>query len=228
MVFGIIFIMYVWYRARKILNKLVEFTTLNEHLPALIDLSKDTSIAKYATHLIYLTSARKVREIESRIIYSIFSRNPKRADIYWLIHIERANEPYTMEYRVDELVNDKVIRIDFKIGFRVLPRINLLFRKVVEEMVADKELDITSRYPSLHKYNLAADFRFVLLERFLSVENEFSLKNNIILNAYFFIRRFSQPDTKAYGLDTSDITIENIPVVVSPVSEIKLKRIRST
>lgn len=221
---GIISTMFIWYRARKILNKLVEFVPIIEHLPALVDLSKDQSISKYSTHLIYLTSANHPRQIERRIIYSIFSRNPKRADIYWLIHIDRTNEPYTMEYTVDEMVNDKIIRIDFKLGFRVEPRINLLFRKVVEEMVANKELDITSRYDSLSKYNLAADFRFVILERFLSVENEFSVKEGFVLNTYFMLRNLAQTDAKAYGLDTSDISIEKIPLVISPPANIKLKR----
>jgi len=221
---GIILTMYVWYRARKILNKLVEFVPIIEHLPALVDLSKDQTIAKYATHLIYLTSADNPRQIERRTIYSIFSRNPKRADIYWLIHIDRTNEPYTMEYTVDEMVNDKIIRIDFRLGFRVEPRVNLLFRKVVEEMVANKELDITSRYESLSKYNLAADFRFVILERFLSVENEFSVKDSFILNSYFMLRNLAQSDSKAFGLDTSDISIEKIPLVISPATSVKLKR----
>lgn len=223
-VFGIILTMYTWYRARKILNKLVEFLPLSEHLPALVDLSNDKTISKYATHLIYLTSADNPRHIERRNIYSIFSRNPKRADIYWLIHVDRTNEPYTMEYTVDEMVNDKVIRIDFKLGFRVQPRVNVLFRKVVEELVANKELDITSRYESLSKYNLAADFRFVILERFLSVENEFSIKDGFILKCYFFFKNFGQSDSKAFGLDTSDVTIEKIPLIISPVSEIRLKR----
>lgn len=221
---GIILTMYIWYRARKILNKLVEFVPIIEHLPQLVDLSKDQSISKYATHLIYLTSANHPRQIEKRIIYSIFSRNPKRADIYWLIHIDRTNEPFTMEYTVDEMVNDKIIRIDFKLGFRVEPRINLLFRKVVEEMVAGKELDITSRYESLSKYNLAADFRFVILERFLSVENEFALKDGFVLNTYFMLRNLAQTDAKAFGLDTSDISIEKIPLVISPAANVKLKR----
>jgi KUP system potassium uptake protein len=221
---GIITTMYIWYRARKILNKLVEFVPIIEHLPQLVDLSKDTTVSKYATHLIYLTSANHPRQIERRIIYSIFSRNPKRADIYWLVHIDRTNEPYTMEYTVDEMVNDKIIRIDFRLGFRVEPRINLLFRKVVEEMVANKELDITSRYESLSKYNLAADFRFVILERFLSVENEFALKDGFVLNTYFMLRNLAQSDAKAYGLDTSDISIEKIPLVISPASNVKLVR----
>ena len=221
---GIITTMYIWYRARKILNKLVEFVPIIEHLPQLVDLSKDTSVSKYATHLIYLTSANNPRQIERRIIYSIFSRNPKRADIYWLVHIDRTNEPYTMEYTVDEMVNDKIIRVDFRLGFRVEPRVNLLFRKVVEELVASKELDITSRYESLSKYNLAADFRFVILERFLSVENEFALKDSFVLNTYFMLRNLAQTDAKAFGLDTSDISIEKIPLVISPASSIKLTR----
>lgn len=221
---GIITTMYVWYRARKILNKLVEFVPIIDHLPALVDLSNDQTISKYATHLIYLTSANNPRQLEKRTIYSIFSRNPKRADIYWLIHIDRTNEPYTMEYTIDEMVNDKIIRIDFFLGFRVEPRINVLFRKVVEEMVARKELDITSRYESLSKYNLAADFRFVILERFLSVENEFSIKDGFVLNTYFLLRNLAQTDTKAFGLDTSDIMIEKIPLVISPAANIRLKR----
>lgn len=221
---GIITTMYIWYRARKILNKMVEFVPIIEHLPQLVDLSNDQSISKYATHLIYLTSADHPRQIEKRIIYSIFSRNPKRADIYWLIHIDRTNEPYTMEYTVDEMVNDKIIRIDFRLGFRVEPRVNLLFRKVVEELVTSKELDITSRYESLSKYNLAADFRFVILERFLSVENEFALKDGFVLNTYFLLRNLAQSDAKAFGLDTSDISIEKIPLVISPAANVKLKR----
>jgi len=157
-------------------------------------------------------------------MYSIFSRNPKRADIYWFVHIDRTDEPYTMEYTVEELVNDKVIRIDFKLGFRIQPRVNVFFRKVVEELVASRELDITSRYESLGRYKLQADFKFVILETFLSVENEFALKEGLILNTYFFIKQLAQPDTRAFGLDTSDVVIEKIPIVISPATNIQLKR----
>ncbi len=224
-VFGIIFTMFVWYRARKITNQFIDFVSLKEHLPTIVDLSKDNSIPKYATHLIYLTKADLRQDIEQRIIYSIIKRTPKRADIYWFIHIDRTDEPYTMEYTVEELVDDKVIRVEFRLGFRVQPRVNVLFRKVVEEMVSNKELHITSRYESLNKHNLSADFRFVILERFLSVENEFSIKNGFILNTYFAIKHFAQQDTKAFGLDTSDVMIEKIPLVISPVKNINLKRI---
>lgn len=222
--FGLIFTMYIWYRARKINNRFLNFVPLREHIPLLKDLSGDTTVSKFSSNLIYLTKANNFEEIEQKIIYSIFSRQPKRADIYWFVHIERTDDPYTMEYSVVEMEDDKVIRVEFRLGFRVQARINVLFRKVVEEMVKTKELNIVSRYPSLQKYNLASDFKFVILEKFLSYENEFDLRESFILRSYFFIKHFAQSETKAFGLDTSETRIEKIPMIINPVNNIPLKR----
>ncbi len=222
--FGLIFTMYVWYRARKITNRFLSFGNMKEYLPLLDDLSKDTSVTKFATHAMFLTKANNTFQIEERIIYSIFSRKPKRADIYWLVHVERTDEPYTMEYTVEELKKDKVIRVEFRLGFRVQPRINLMMRKVVKEMVANKELDMVSPYPSLGKHNLAADFVFVILETFLSTDNEFKFGDGFILNSYFFLKHLSLSDAKSFGLDTSETRTEKIPLVVNPFSKMDLKR----
>jgi KUP system potassium uptake protein len=224
--FGLIFTMYIWYKSRKINNRFLHFVNLREQIAVLKDLSADTTISKFSSNIIFLTKANNPEEIEQKIIYSIFSRQPKRADIYWFVHIERTDEPYTLEYSVRELEDDKVIRVEFRLGFRVQARVNVLFRKVVEAMVINKELNITSRYPSLKKYNLASDFRFVLLEKFLSYENEFSFKDSFILRSYFFIRHFAQSDIKAFGLDTSETYIEKMPLVINPVSNINLKRVQ--
>lgn len=223
--FGLIFTMYIWVKARKIMNRLIEFVNIKEYLPRLEALSNDNSISKFATHLIYLTKADSNKQMEQKIFYSIFNRQPKRADYYWFIHIDRTDEPYTMEYEVVELLKDKAIKINLRLGFRVQPRVNVLFRKVVEELSRNKEIDITSRYESLSKYNLVADFKFVILERFLSVENEFNLKDSFILKSYFFLKNMAPSDAKAFGLDTSDMVVEKIPLVVNPVSNICLKRI---
>jgi KUP system potassium uptake protein len=222
---GIIFTMYIWYRARKINNRFLSFVSIREEIPLLKDLSADHTVAKFSSNLIYMSKANNPAEIEQKIIYSIFSRQPKRADIYWFVHIERTNEPYTLEYSVDEMEDDKVIRVEFRLGFRVQARVNVLFRKVVEEMVANKELNITSRYPSLKKYHLASDFRFVILEKFLSFENEFSLRESFILRSYFFIKQLAQSEAKAFGLDTSETRVEKIPLVINPVTNIQMIRV---
>ncbi|HLY71629.1 MAG TPA: KUP/HAK/KT family potassium transporter [Puia sp.] len=222
--FGLIFTMYIWYNARKINNRFLNFVNLSEYIPLLEILSKDTSVPKFSSHLIYLTKANKHTQIEQKIIYSIFSHNPKRADVYWFVHIERTDEPYTMEYGVDELKDDKIIRIELRVGFRVQPRVGMMFRKVVDEMINNKELDLTTRFPSLKKHNVTDDFRFVILEKFLSYDNEFSVRDGFILNSYFAIKHFALSEDKAFGLDSSETLVEKLPLVVMPVSNIHLHR----
>lgn len=222
---GLIFTMYIWYRARKINNRFLNFVDLKEYIPMLQAMSADQGIPKFATHLIYLTKANSSKQIEQKIMHSILSRKPKRADVYWFVHIERTDEPYTMEYVVEELQEDKVIRLEFRIGFRIQPRVNVLFRKAVEEMIARGELDITSRYESLREYNLPADFQFVIFEKFLSYNNNFSLSEGFILNSYFAIKHMAQGDAKAFGLDTSETRVEKIPMIVNPLSSVRLKRV---
>lgn len=221
--FGLIGTMYVSYNARKITNRYLTFLPLKDILPQLDALSIDSTVPKYSSHLIYLTKANNHKHIEKRIVNSIFGNNPKKADLYWFVHIDRADEPYTMEYGVEEVMHGKVIRIDFRLGFRVQPRIGIMLRKVVEEMIQNKELDITSRYPSLNLEDLH-NFRFVILEKFLSYDNEFSVRDGIILNSYFTLNRLALSDKAAYGLDTSETIVEKIPLVVTPISNIHLKR----
>lgn len=221
----IIGVMFAWFQARKIRNRFVEFVKLKEYLPMLRDLSHDFSIPKYATHLIYLTSANERDEIEAKVMYSILQKQPKRADMYWFVHVDVRDEPFTMEYKVTELIKGNIIRIDFRLGFRVEPRINLMFRKVVEDMVKNFEVDITSRYESLGRKNVIGDFRFVVMEKFLSFENELPFYEKIILDIYFFFKGISLSEERAFGLDTSSVTIEKVPLVVNPVGEINLRRI---
>jgi KUP system potassium uptake protein len=221
----LISVMLVWYFARKIRNRYVEFVRLEDYLPILEDLSRDLTVPKYATHLVYLTSADNREEIESKIIYSIMQKQPKRADIYWFVHVDVVDEPYRMEYKVCEFIHDDVIRIDFRLGFRVAPKVNLMFRKVVEDLVKNKEVDITSRYKSLNKNNIIGDFRFIVIEKFLSYENELPFYEKLILDIYSFLKHLGLSEEKAFGLDTSSVTVETVPLIITPPKELNLKRV---
>jgi len=221
---GLVLVMFIWFRARKITNRYLQFVRLQDYIGALKDLSKDKDIPKYATHLVYLTKADNDSEIEKRIIDSILNTKPKRADIYWFIHIDRADYPYTMEYSVRELENDKVIKVNFKLGFRIQPKINLLFKKVMQEMSERKELDISSKYESLQKHDFHADITYVIIESSLSVENEFSVEDGFVLDTYFTLKRLAQSDQKAFGLDHADTITEIAPLIISPTTNLPLKR----
>ena len=221
--FGLITTMYVWYNARKITLRFLSFVNLKDYLPALENLIDDNSIPQYATHVVYLTKTQSHKQVEKRIIDSIFSSPVKKADVYWFINFHRADDPYTMEYDVEEILKDKVIRVDFHLGFRIQPRIGIMLKKVAEEMIRNKEIDISSHFSSIHAHGLK-DFKFIILERFLSYDNEFTARDGFILNTYFSILKFARSDSEAYGIDIDQAVFEKVPLVVAPISNIKLRR----
>lgn len=227
MIGGVMFIvMYVWYRARKIKNRYVEFVRMEHYIPKMQELSADRSIAKYATHLIYLTSADNPREIEHKIIYSILNKKPKRADIYWFVHVDTLDDPYTAEYKVEHIIPNDIIRIDFRLGFRIQPRINIMFKKVVEDLVVNNEVNIISRYESLASSNTVGDFQFMVMEKYLSPDNDLPFMEKIIMKLHFLIKQISLSEEKGFGLDLSNVTVEKFPLIVAPVTSVKLNRIQ--
>ncbi|MEO6869370.1 MAG: KUP/HAK/KT family potassium transporter [Ginsengibacter sp.] len=223
---GVLFsIMYVWFRARRIKNRYVEFVKLEDYLPTIQELSNDSTIPKYATHLVYLTSANNPNEIEHKIVYSILNRKPKRADIYWFVHVDTQDEPYTADYSVETIIPNEVIRVELRLGFRMEPRINIMFKKVVLDMVANKEVNITSRYESLQKNNVVGDFQFIVLEKFLSQDNELPIFEKLVMKVYFWIKNLSLSEERGFGLEQSNVTVEKFPLIVAPIRKLKLKRV---
>jgi len=220
--FGLV--MFIWFKSRKIKNRFLEFGDMKNLVRQLVELSEDQSVPKFASHLIFLTSANYPSQIETKFHYSIFSRKPKRADTYWFVHVDVIDEPYTSKYEVNVLVPNEVYRIDFRLGFRVEPRVNVFLRKVIEDMVARGEVDITSRYESLHKYHLPGDFRFVVLEKFLSYENDLPFFEKIVMDLYFLLKSVSLSEGKEFGLDTSVVTIEKIPLLLTAPRATKIER----
>lgn len=216
---GIFFmVMYASYFARKINIRYTKYVDLKEHSEKLVELSNDKEIPKIATHLVYLTKAENRNNIEERVICSIFDRKPKRADVYWFLHINRTNEPYTLDYEVFELMDDKVIKVVLNIGFRIQPKTELYFQQIIDDLIANEELNMHLRNNISSKYNSSIDFKFIIMEKYLSVDNEFKLKEALILKIYFLLKRLSQKEEKAFGLDRSDVSIESVPLVYQPTS----------
>lgn len=219
-------IMWTWYTARKIRNRYVKFIEIDDYFNIIKELSDDESVPKYASQLVYLTSANFDSEIESKIIYSILQKQPKRADVYWLVHVDVVDEPYKREYEVDFLVPNKLIRIDFKLGFRVEQQINLLFRKVVEDLVKNGEVDITSKYTSLNKHKIVGDFRFVVIEKVISRSHNLSLYERFIMDLYVQLKKISLSEERGFGLDLSFVTVEKVPLMLTAPDAVELFRVK--
>lgn len=216
-------LMFIWFRARKIKNRYREFEPIYPHLQRFTDLSADETVPKYCTHLVYLTSANLTSQVETKIIYSIFNKRPKRADVYWFLHVHYLDDPNTQEYDIEILVPEKVIRVEFRLGFRVQPRINLFLRAVMPKLVEQGMIDPNSRYPSLAKHHIRGDFRFVVIDRVLNPDVELPAAEELLMTGYDMLKKLSLSDEKAFGLDTSTVVVETVPLVVEHIKTPLLK-----
>lgn len=211
----IISIMLIWYKARSIKNRFIENIEIAKFEQCFKDLQSDEMIPKYASNLVYVTRSDKTFHIERKIIYSIFFKQPKRADHYWLIRVRVDDEPYTLEHKITDLIPDVITRVDFNVGFRVEPRINLYFRKVLAELIDAGKLDPVSHYPSLRRHQIPADFRYIVIDRVQTYDFDFPLPEQWIMDVYEYLRRLGISDIKQYGLDTSNVETEKIPLRLS-------------
>ncbi|NCA75589.1 MAG: potassium transporter Kup [Alphaproteobacteria bacterium] len=212
---GLLFlIMWVWYNGRKIKNSFIEFIKIDTFFDIIRDLSQDESVPKYATNLVFLTKANKTSDIESKIIYSILNKQPKRADTYWLLHVDILDDPHVLEYKVTQMIEGILIKVDFKIGFKVQPRINLFFRQVLEELSHNSEIDMVSHYKSLRKHHVTADFRFIVIDRIQNYDFDFPPREQFIMDLYAIFKKFGISEVRSLGLDTSNVMVETVPLYI--------------
>jgi KUP system potassium uptake protein len=219
-------IMLSWYNGRKITNRFLRFMPIEQYLDVIKDLRNDTSIPKTATNLVFLTKANRSSDIESKVILSILNKQPKRADHYWLIHVDIMDEPRALEYKVTHMLPGILTRVDFYLGFKVEPRINSMFKHVTNEMAKAGEIDLFSGYPSLRKHNVLTDFKFIVIDRLHASDLEFKVLEKVIISLYLFIAKFSLSDVKALGFDASTVFIEQMPL--GPEGSIPFKLIRKS
>ncbi len=218
--------MYVWFNGRKIKNGLMRFIPISDLLVILRSVREDLTIPKFATNLVYVTKANKKFDIESTIYYSILDKQPKRADRYWFLHLDIMDEPYTCEYEVTEFVKGAIFKIDFHIGFRIETQVNLFFRQVLDELNRTDELKIESGYPSLKKFHIPGDCRYVIIDRILTEEHRFNAHERLIMNLSNLIKILAIPQAKSMHLDASNILLEKVPLGQPDKMIKRLKRVK--
>lgn len=210
-----VLLMYVWHKGRRIKNSFITFVKIKDYLPVIEAISKDKSVPKYATNLVYITHANYIPEIENKILYSMLRKQPKRADVYWLLHVDIVDDPHTTEYEVHQMIPGVLIRIDLRLGFKVPPKVNLYFHKIVRELMEDKQVDLISHYPSLRDHNILSDFRYIVIDRVPNKDYDFENFQKFIMNIYFVIRKIGITDVKTLGLDATNVSVEEVPLLTN-------------
>lgn len=223
---GLFLVLFVQLRARRLRTRHTEFVDLKHYVDMIKDLQADETIPKEATNLVFLAVADSKRYIDSNIIYSIFRKRPKRADVYWFLHVDTVDSPFTSKYSVDTIIPKKCFFVRIKLGFKADHRINLLFNKIVHEMADSGEIDLISPYPSLHKYSQTADFKYVIIQSWASPDSEISSFDRLIIQSYRILKKFSLSTEAHYGIEAANLELEKAPIQVGPPALVKIKRDR--
>lgn len=208
-------VMVIWYRASHIRRSYIEYNNIGDYGDILRDIHSDSTIPQYATNLVYISHSDSPERIESKIMYSLINKVPKRASRYWILRLEFTDEPDTLEYTVDERFGGLVWCIGLRIGFRVQPRVTVYLRQVVEDLVAARRISLVSAYPSLRDHHIPGDFRFCLIHRIFSPASSCRKGERWVMTMYERLRRMALAPDKALGLDTSSLNVENAPLIIA-------------
>ena len=219
------FAMWIFYQARLLRKKHIEFVEIKDYIAPLKELMHDETIPKEANNLVFMSMANDKSHIDSNIIYSIFRKRPKRADIYWFVHVDISNDPFGATYAVDTVVPRRIFFVRLSFGFKVEHKVNLMFNKIVEEMVKSGEVDEISHYPSLRKYNMPADFKFILLNTRVAIDDALTPFEQFVVKGYRFIKSISLSSAEDFGLELTNVEEETVPIRIAPSSKIDLHRI---
>lgn len=217
-------IMYVWQAGRRLKARYKKYIRIDKLKGLIKELSNDSSVPKYATHLVYLTAADIPDVIEERIIDSIVGQKPKRADLYWFVHVDVDDAPYTTSYTVTVVEPEEIVYVKLKLGFRIIPRVSLFLKMIMAEMIRNKEITINTHYCFTKENPAIGDISFVLMKSFLSFENELPFWRNILMKVYFILDNLSLSDVQGYGLDYNNVAVERSPLILSNTSNLKLVR----
>jgi KUP system potassium uptake protein len=222
---GLFFVMmYIHVHARRLRTRHTEFVDLKHYVSMIQDLQADKSIPKEATNLVYLAIADSKRYIDSNIIYSMFRKRPKRADVYWFVHVETVDAPFTSKYVVDTIIPRKCFFVTIRLGFKTDHRVNLIFNRIIHDMADAGEIDVISPYPSLHKYSMMADFKFVILHSWASTDSVISSFDRLVIQGYRLIKSMGLSTEEMYGIEAANLEVEKVPIQVGPQAKVSIKR----
>jgi len=216
--------MYAWYNGRLIKSTFTQYVKIEKYVSIIKDMKLDETIPKYCTNLAYLSRAKRNDEVESKIIYSIIKKQPKRADHYFILSIVNQEDPYTFKYTVDEILPGTVYKINFLLGFKVDRRINDYFNMVLKDLMADGTIPSRSSHPSLRAHNIPPDLKYVIIDNTYINDILLTVKQKITLNIYNFVKYIGSDDFKSWGVTSHNVVVESAPITELTVYDNKIEQ----
>ena len=218
-------LMVIWYRGTRLEQQCSTRLPFERYIPNLRGLHSDTQEPLLANNLVYLESGGEDGSMDRDILYSILDKDLKRAQAYWFVSVHVLNEPDALYYEVDTYDTDFIFRIRLYLGFKRSPRVNVYLRQIVQDLQAQGKLPRQEKKYSIYGPSTVGTFKFCVIHKSVSTKSELGSFNELVLHAKYAIRRVAGSKVQWYGLDTSSLIIEHVPLVtggVAPVERIRM------
>ena len=216
-------LMYIWYRSSQLEAKYNTQLNMEDFLDNLEVLHEDKSVPLFANNIVYLDGNRDFETIDRDILYSIFDKDPKRADAYWFVNVSILDKPREMYYKVETYGTNYIFRVKLYLGFKLSPRINVYLRQIVRDLQETGELPPQEKKYSIYGSSKVGSFKFCLIHKTVSSKSELSVSDEKLLIFKNAIRKVAGSRVAWYGLDTSTVISETVPLI--PNFESKGERI---
>ncbi len=221
-------LMLIWYRGTQLERKYSTRLKIRDHIPGLTSLCHDTEVPLLAHNLVYLDGEPDPELIDRDILYSILDKDTKRAQAYWFVNVHVTNEPNTLNYELETYDTDFIFRIRLNLGFKCSQRVNVYLRQIVQDLQQRGELPKQEKKYSIYGVSTVGTFKFCIIHKSVTTKSELSALDEMVLNAKYSIRKVAGSKEKWYGLDTSSLIIENVPLLTGYVpSEGVIRRVDS-
>ena len=207
-------IMLVWHRGTEIEKKQAVNLKLSDYVDSLRALRDDESIPLCAHNLVYLEKSNTADCIDRDTLYSILDKDAKRAEAYWFISLNVTEEPLNATYQVETFGTDFIFRVRLELGFKNHQRLNVYLRQVVQDLQAAGELPPQDRKYSIYGKSNVGTFKFGMLRKSVSTGMGLSRSDERIMKIKYALRRAIGSPIEWYGLDTSSLIVEYVPLIV--------------
>ena len=208
-------IMVVWHRGTELEHKFSTRLPIRSYLPNLESLHKDTEIPLLSHNLVYLEGNGNWEEIDRDILYSILDKDPKRAEAYWFVSVNTLDVPEEMHYELETYGTNYIFRIRMNLGFKCKQSVNVYLRQIVNDLQAKGLLPVQDKKYSIYGKSTVGTFKFCFIHKFVTGQTELSSADEYLLQTKYAIRKAAGSKIDWYGLTTSPLIIENVPLVIS-------------
>ena len=205
-------IMVIWHKGTELEQKYSVRLKVRDYLSNIAALRNDEKTPPCADNLVYIDKSDDPETLDRDILYSILDRDPKRAAAYWFFSIHLMDEPDVVRYKLETFGTDYIFRVRLELGFKNDQFLNAYLRPIVSDLLASGELPKQEKRFSIYGPSDVGTFKFGFIRRSVASGTELTRFEEFILTAKYRIREMIGSQIHWYGLDTSPLIIESVPL----------------